>query len=78
MDDAADPSPHPDAPLLRIVSPDATPEEVAAVVVAVRALASAGSPPPVRRRPEWSSPQRAVRAALPSGPGGWRASALPR
>jgi hypothetical protein len=64
-------------PVLRVVRGDATPEEVAALVAVVSAL-SAPAETPKRRRPEWSAPHRVQRRALPHGPGGWRASALPR
>lgn len=65
-------------PLLRVVRGDATPEEVAALVAVVAALGSGGAPAPRRPRPQWSAPHRLVRRTLPHGPGGWRASALPR
>ena len=67
-----------DRPVLRVLTPDATPEEVAALVAVFSAL---GAPEaPRRRRPasEWSSPHRAVRRTLPHGPGGWRSRGLPR
>ena len=66
-----------DAPILRVVSGDPTPEELAALVAVV---ASLGSPPaaPPRRTPAWQAHGRKVRAAYPHGPGGWRASGLPR
>jgi hypothetical protein len=68
-----------DAPLLRVVNPDATPEEVAALVAVFAALGSGGGEAPRRRRtPEWSAPHRGVRRTHLSGPGGWRASGLPR
>ncbi|MBZ5740885.1 acyl-CoA carboxylase subunit epsilon [Nocardioides mangrovi] len=64
-------------PVLRVVKGDATPEEIAAIVAVV---ASLQAPPaaPKRRRPAWSAPERGVRRALAHGPGGWRASGLPR
>ena len=64
-------------PLLRIVSPDATPEEIAALVAVFAALGS-GEEPPDRRTPEWSAHHRKVRSTHPHGPGGWRSSGLPR
>ena len=64
-------------PLLRVLSPDATPEEVAALVLVLASLGGA-APSPRRRTPEWSAPHRRVRASLPHGPGGWRSSGLPR
>ena len=65
------------APFLRVVRGDATPEEVAAVV-AVLASLQAPAAPPRRRRPAWNAPDRGVRRPHLSGPGGWRASGLPR
>jgi hypothetical protein len=58
-------------PLLRVVNPDATPEEVAAVVAVLSA------PEPPRRRSLWAAPERQVRRTLPHGRGAWRASGLP-
>ncbi len=67
-----------DAPLLRVVRGDATPEEVAALVAVVASLGSGGAEPPARRTPEWSANHRKLRRSLPHGPGGWRSSSLPR
>ncbi len=66
----------PPQPLLRVVSPDATPEEIAALVAVFASLG--GEEPPPRRRPEWNRPARQHRTTLPHGPGAWRGSALPR
>jgi Acyl-CoA carboxylase epsilon subunit len=64
-------------PLLRVVSGDPSAEELAALVAV---LASLGGPAaaPTRRTPVWNAPSRLVRSTRRSGPGGWRASALPR
>ncbi|HYG94574.1 MAG TPA: acyl-CoA carboxylase subunit epsilon [Nocardioides sp.] len=64
-------------PLLQVISPDATPEEVAALVAVFSALGG-GEPAPEPPRSEWAAPARRMRAALPHGRDGWRASALPR
>jgi acyl-CoA carboxylase epsilon subunit len=66
-----------DAPRLEIVNPDATEEEIAAIVAVFSALQA---PPPQDQPPRtlWASRQRRTRAALRPGPGAWRASALPR
>ena len=69
-------SPEP-PPLLHVVTPDATPEDVAALVAVLAALGSA-APAPEPPRSEWASPARRVRSPLAPGRGGWRASALPR
>ena len=66
------------APLLRVVNQDATPEEVAALVAVFSALGSAGGDAPKRPRPAWSNPARGVRQTHHHGPGAWRASGLPR
>ncbi len=65
-------------PMLRVVSPNATPEEVAALVAVFAAIGSAAQEPPPRRTPEWQANHRKVRVSHPHGPGGWRSSALPR
>jgi hypothetical protein len=68
-------------PPLFVVKGDASPEEVAALVVVLQSLA-AGSAARARvrpPRPEWSAPHRLMGAATPSaGPGAWRSSSLPR
>lgn len=67
----------PAAPVLRVVNPDATPEEIAALVAVFSAM---GGPAPAVKRPrsQWSAPERSARRTLPHGLGGWRASAMPR
>ena len=66
-----------EAPILTVVNPDATPEEIAALVAVFSALGSAEAParPP---RPAWSRPARGVRRTHRAGAGGWRSSGLPR
>lgn len=67
----------PAAPLLQVVNPDATPQEIAALVAVFSAMG--GSEAPKKKAPsQWASPTRTVRRTLPHGVGGWRASALPR
>jgi hypothetical protein len=65
-------------PLLTVVNPDATAEEVAALVAVFAALGTAPPDPPLRRTPEWQANRRRLRVTHPHGPGGWRASGLPR
>ena len=65
---------------LVLIKGDATEEEVAALVavlsgVAASAAAGAETPAPASA---WGSPHRKVRPSYPHGPGGWRASGLPR
>ena len=69
---------HQDAPLLRVVNADATPEEVAALVAVFAALGSGATEAPKRPRPAWNAPARLVRRTHRHGEGGWRASGLPR
>lgn len=66
-----------DRPVLRVVNPDATPEEIAALVAVFSAL---GSPEELARpKPRaWNAPGRLTRPTYHSGPGAWRASGLPR
>jgi hypothetical protein len=64
-------------PALRVVNSDATPEEIAAVVVAIASLQTPITP--VRTPlPGWSDSTRQLRRTMPHGPDGWRTSALPR
>jgi hypothetical protein len=65
-------------PILKVVNPDATPEEIAALVAVFSALGSTGGEARRKPRPSWSSPARGVRATHRHGPGAWRASGLPR
>jgi hypothetical protein len=64
-------------PLLRVVSPNATPEEVAALVAVLASMGGDAAAPP-RGTPEWQSHHRKLRVTFPHGSGGWRASGLPR
>jgi hypothetical protein len=68
---------HPEAPVLRIVKGDATPEEIAALVAVVAAVGSSAERPR-RCAPQWAAHHRSMRRSLPHGPGGWRSSGLPR
>ena len=69
-------------PVLRVVSGDATPEEIAAVVAAVAASAAPGAPPePAPTTSVWAGRgwgHRCVRAASAPGPESWRTSFWPR
>ena len=69
-------------PTLRVVTGDATPEEIAAVVAAVAATAPSGAPdegPPACSM--WSAhgyAHRHIRATFAPSPHGWRTSFWPR
>jgi Acyl-CoA carboxylase epsilon subunit len=63
---------------LRVVRGDATPDEVAALVTVLAALATAATPPKRPTAPGWSDRTAALRRPLTPAPGAWRASALPR
>lgn len=64
-------------PVLRIITPDASAEEVAALVAVFAALDGGAGPAP-EPISEWASPRRRIGGALHSGRGVWRASGLPR
>ena len=70
----------PQTPLLRVVKGDPTPEEVAALVGVVSAMAAGAATAGAKAapRPEWSAHHRKVRGIHRHGPGAWRAHALPR
>jgi hypothetical protein len=63
------------APLLRVISKDATPEEIAALVAVLSSLG--GQPAPKKPAPVWAANTRKMRETLRRGPGAWRASGLP-
>jgi hypothetical protein len=67
----------PAQPLLRVVNPDATPEEIAALVAVFSAMGSGQAPAPRKKR-VWGSPERLVRPQVTPGLGSWRGSGLPR
>ncbi|WP_084779569.1 acyl-CoA carboxylase subunit epsilon [Planobispora rosea] len=62
---------------LKIINGNATPEEIAAVVIA---LASRTIPPTkaVQKPKNWRNPAHYQRKPLPFGQGAWRSSGLPR
>lgn len=64
-------------PVLTVLTPGTTPEEVAAIV-AVLAAVGGGDSSPRRRTPEWNRPARLTRTTRRHGPDAWRASGLPR
>ena len=69
-----------DQPLV-LIKGDATEEEVAALVAVLQGLASASAAAASAEQSTasaWAAPARAVRTPHHAGPGGWRASALPR
>jgi hypothetical protein len=72
----SEPVPAP-GPVLRVVNPDATPEEIAALVAVFSAMGGAAEPEK-KPKPEWSAHYRKLRSSLPHGRGAWRASGLPR
>jgi hypothetical protein len=65
------------APFLRVVKGEPTPEELAALVAVLSSLGSPAAATP-RRTPVWNAPRRLHPVVHPHGPGGWRASGLPR
>lgn len=66
-------------PHLRVVKGDPSDEELAALVAVLQAAASVGTAAPARKPvSEWAAPHRKLRTTFPSGPSGWRASAMPR
>ena len=69
-------------PPLVLIKGDAGDEEVAALVAVLQGLASSAAAAAAAEEPSartvWAAPARAVRTAHHAGPGGWRASALPR
>ena len=67
-----------DAPVLRIVKGDATPEEIAALVAVIASMSGGVAPTRPMSRSTWADPARRMRTTLPHGHGAWRASGMPR
>lgn len=65
-------------PLLRVVSGDPTPEELAIVIALVTSRAGARKPTEPKRLSLWASKGRQTRPSLGAGFGSWRASSMPR
>jgi hypothetical protein len=67
-------------PLLTVVRGNPSAEEIAALVAVLTARARQASAGEAAARPgsAWSARSRLLREPLLRGPGGWRASALPR
>ncbi len=67
-------------PVLAFARGNPSGEQIAAVVavLAARTAWPAGATQARETRSEWSARSRLLRAPLPRGPGGWRASGLPR
>ncbi len=66
-------------PLLRIVSGDPTPDELAALLAVLAARGSGGdASSAAKKRSLWAAHSRQVRPSLGPGRGAWRASTLPR
>jgi len=66
-----------EAPLLRVLTPDATPEQIAALVAVLSTLGNGAAPDP-KPRSHWASLERRLRTLPLHGPGAWKASGLPR
>ncbi|MEU9890417.1 acyl-CoA carboxylase subunit epsilon [Sphaerisporangium sp. NPDC051017] len=63
-------------PYLRVVHGAATPEELAALVIAV-ATRAATPPQPAQKPASWRNPAHLMRTPLFAGAGAWRASSRP-
>ncbi len=65
-------------PMLRVVSGDPTPEELAIILAVVSARGRATKPSEPKRLSLWASKGRQTRPSLGAGFGSWRASSMPR
>ncbi len=65
-------------PVLRVVRGEPTAAELAAVVVVLSSRPGPAAAGPRQAGRNWAARSRLVRDPLSSGPGAWRASALPR
>jgi hypothetical protein len=69
--------PEPPSPFLRVVRGEPTADELAALVGVLASLSAPAAAAPRRTR-SWNAPARLHQVVHPHGPGGWRASGLPR
>ncbi|SOC52511.1 acyl-CoA carboxylase subunit epsilon [Ornithinimicrobium cerasi] len=68
-----------DRPVIRVERGNPTPEQLAALVVVLSAAGGSGAEQGTGRpRTLWTARSRFARPRPAVGPGGWRASALPR
>jgi hypothetical protein len=65
-------------PLLRVISGDPSPEELAIILAVVSARGGATKPNEPKRLSLWASKGRQTRPSLGAGFGSWRASSMPR
>ena len=64
----------PDQPLLRVIRGNPSPEELAALVTVVAALAAPPAPAQVRTVGGWADRTPVPRLPVSPGPGAWRAA----
>ena len=64
----------PARPVLRVVSGDPSPEELAALLAVLGARSARAAAAPPRVRSAWNDPARLVRRTVHPGPDGWRRS----
>jgi hypothetical protein len=76
-DTTPDPGSTDPVPVIRVERGNPTPAQLAALTVVLSA-ASGGSEPSRPRQTLWTARSRFARPRPSVGPGGWRASALPR
>ncbi|GAA1181905.1 hypothetical protein GCM10009584_25090 [Ornithinimicrobium humiphilum] len=68
----------PELPVIRVERGNPTPAQLAALTVVLAAASGGEQAPPQQRRTLWTARSRFARPRPAVGPGGWRASALPR
>jgi hypothetical protein len=72
------PADRPDRPALRVISGDASAEEIAALLAVIGSRAQGGRRAPEPAPSGWNDHGRGLRGPLAHGPGRWTASAHPR
>jgi hypothetical protein len=70
--------PSPDRPLVRVVSGNPDPAELAALIAVVAARAQEDASVSPEAESVWSAKSRQVRPSLRPGPNAWRTSTWPR
>jgi hypothetical protein len=72
----APPTPDNTRGVLKVITPNTTTEEIAALVAVLSAVATPAPPEP-HPVSAWSAHRRTLTPSYPHGPRGWRTSSLP-
>lgn len=78
VDSTAQPPAQPDPPVLRVLSGEPSPEDLAVITAILSAAGSTNADTTDQPPRTWAAYWRQVRPTMRPGPGAWRASSRPR